>query len=534
MGKIIIKNISKSFQNRTILNNISFEIGDNFKIGLVGENGVGKSTLKQIITKEISYDEGSINYIPSNILIGIIDENLYNNNTFLSGGEATKKEILNIFHSNYDLFILDEPTNHLDLSGVQWLERLINSINKPMIIISHDRFFLDEVTNKTFVLSNNGIKTYEGNYSSYEKQLLMEKITNENLYNKQQQEIRALKENISQRKQWFNKAHKMAGTNDHLRALSKKHVSIMRSKEKKLEKLKENGVERIKDNSSIKLTLNNNNNSFKTAMRVENLSKSFDKKLLFKDGNFTINGGDKVGIIGNNGSGKTTLLNILLGEDKNYIGDVYLNPNMKISSLSQYLEVVNEEITILDYLLATNETENIIRLYLGSVFIKGDRVNTLIKNLSMGEKCRVIFTKIIIENPDLIILDEPTNYMDILSKESVSLLLKSYSGTVLVVSHDRHLISTVCNRILKIENNKIINFTGNQDEIIEFFTCNKTKNSKSKVNKDEILMLQCRLSQLSGLLDDPSLEKDAKLKYEIEFLNISRRISELRDRKYKK
>ncbi|WP_346920162.1 ABC-F family ATP-binding cassette domain-containing protein [Clostridium sp. UBA7339] len=533
MGKIIIKNISKSFQNRTILNNISFEIGDNFKIGLVGENGVGKSTLKQIITKEISYDEGSINYIPSNILIGIIDENLYNNNTFLSGGEATKKEILNIFHSNYDLFILDEPTNHLDLSGVQWLERLINSINKPMIIISHDRFFLDEVTNKTFVLSNNGIKTYEGNYSSYEKQLLMEKITNENLYNKQQQEIRALKENISQRKQWFNKAHKMAGTNDHLRALSKKHVSIMRSKEKKLEKLKENGVERIKDNSSIKLTLNNNN-SFKTAIRVENLSKSFDKKLLFKDGNFTINGGDKVGIIGNNGSGKTTLLNILLGEDKNYIGDVYLNPNMKISSLSQYLEVVNEEITILDYLLTTNETENIIRLYLGSVFIKGDRVNTLIKNLSMGEKCRVIFTKIIIENPDLIILDEPTNYMDILSKESVSLLLKSYSGTALVVSHDRHLISTVCNRILKIENNKIINFTGNHTEIIEFFTCNKTSNSKSKVNKDEILMLQCRLSQLSGLLDDPSLEKDAKLNYEKEFLNTSRRISELRDMKYKK
>ncbi|MEW8993587.1 ABC-F family ATP-binding cassette domain-containing protein [Clostridium sp.] len=533
MGKIIIKNISKSFQNRTILNNISFEIGDNSKIGLVGENGIGKSTLKQIITKKISYDEGSINYIPSDILIGIIDENLYNNNTFLSGGEATKKEILNIFHSNYDLFILDEPTNHLDISGVQWLERLINSINKPMIIISHDRFFLDEVTNKTFVLSNSGIKTYDGNYSSYEKQLCMEKITNENLYNKQQQEIKALKENIRQRKQWFNKAHKMAGTNDHLRAVSKKHVSIMRSKEKKLDKLKENEVERIKDNPSIKLMLHNNN-SFKTAIRVENLSKSFYKKLLFKDGNFTINGGDKVGIIGNNGSGKTTLLNILLGEDKNFIGDVYLNKNMKTSSLSQYLEVVNEEKTILEYLLSTNETENIIRLYLGSVFIKGDRVNTLIKNLSMGEKCRVIFTKIIIENPDLIILDEPTNYMDILSKESVSLLLKNFSGTVLVVSHDRYLISTVCNRILKIENNKIINFTGNQDEIIEFFTCNKSKSSKAKVSKDEILMLQCRLSQLSGLLDNDFLKVDTKLIYEEEFFDISRRISELRDRKYKK
>jgi len=277
-----------------------------------------------------------------------------------------------------------------------------------------------------------------------------------------------------------------------------------------------------------------NNNSFKTAIRVENLSKSFYKKLLFKDGNFTINGGDKVGIIGNNGSGKTTLLNILLGEDENFIGDVYLNKNMKMSSLSQYLEVVNEEKTILEYLLSTNETENIIRLYLGSVFIKGDRVNTLIKNLSMGEKCRVIFTKIIIENPDLIILDEPTNYMDILSKESVSLLLENFSGTVLVVSHDRYLISTVCNRILKIENNKIINFTGNQDEIIEFFTCNKSKSSKEKVSKDEILMLQCRLSQLSGLLDNDFLKVDTKLKYEEEFFDISRRISELRDRKYKK
>lgn len=207
---------------------------------------------------------------------------------------------------------------------------------------------------------------------------------------------------------------------------------------------------------------------------------------------------------------------------------------MKMSSLSQYLEVVNEEKTILEYLLSTNETENIIRLYLGSVFIKGDRVNTLIKNLSMGEKCRVIFTKIIIENPDLIILDEPTNYMDILSKESVSLLLKNFSGTVLVVSHDRYLISTVCNRILKIENNKIINFTGNQDKIIEFFTCNKSESSKAKVSKDEILMLQCRLSQLSGLLDNDFLKVDTKLKYEEEFFDISRRISQLRDRKYKK
>ncbi len=192
MDRIVVKNLSKSFQERTIFKNISFEISNNSKIGLVGENGVGKSTLKEIITRNIPYDEGSINYVPSNLIIGVIDENLYSNDSFLSGGEATKNEILKILHSNYDLFILDEPTNHLDLNGVQWLERLIKSINKPMIIISHDRFFLDEVTSKTFVLNKDGLETYEGNYSSYEKQLSIKKITNENSYHKQQQEIKAL------------------------------------------------------------------------------------------------------------------------------------------------------------------------------------------------------------------------------------------------------------------------------------------------------------------------------------------------------
>jgi ATP-binding cassette subfamily F protein 3 len=532
MDRIIVKNISKAFEGRIILRNISFEISDNSKIGLVGENGIGKSTLKKIVTQNMTYDEGFISYIPSNLIIGVIDENLYSNSTFLSGGEATKKEILKILHNNYDLFILDEPTNHLDLNGVQWLEKLIKSINKPMIIISHDRFFLDQVTDKTFVLSKEGLKTYKGNYSSYEKQLDLEKITNENLYHKQQQEIKALEENIRERKQWFNRAHKMAGTNDHLRALSKKHVSIMRSKKKKLSKIKENEVKRLKDNPSINLRLHNEN-SFKTAIRVENLSKSFDKKLLFKDVNFTINGGDKAGIIGDNGSGKTSLLNILLGIDKDFIGEIYLNKNMKIGSLSQYLDVIKEDQTILEYLLSTNESENVIRIYLGSVFIKGDRVNTLIRNLSMGEKCRVIFTKIILENPDLIILDEPTNYMDILSKERVSLLLKKFTGTVLVVSHDRYLISTVCNRVLKIEDNKIVNFVGDQDEIIEFFAYKNVKSNgdKLKENKDEVLILQCRLSQLSGLLDNELLEDNIKEEYEKEFLTICRRISEIGDKK---
>ncbi len=527
MDRVVVKNLSKSFQERTIFKNISFEISNNSKIGLVGENGVGKSTLKEIITRNIPYDEGSINYVPSNIIIGVIDENLYSNDNFLSGGEATKNEILKILHSNYDLFILDEPTNHLDLNGVQWLERLIKSINKPMIIISHDRFFLDKVTSKTFVLNKDGLETYEGNYSSYEKQLSIKKITNENSYHKQQQEIKALEENIRQRKQWFNKAHKMAGTNDYLRSLSKKHVSIMRSKEKRLSKIRENEVERIKDDSTINLILHNDN-TFKTAIRCENLSKSFDKKMLFKDVNFTINGGDKVGIIGNNGSGKTTLLNILLGEDKDFLGEAYINKNMKISSLSQYLEVIKEDETILDYLLSTNESENLIRLYLGSVFIRGDRVNALIKNLSMGEKCRVIFTKIILENPNLIILDEPTNYMDILSKERVGLLLKKFTGTVLIVSHDRYLISTVCNRILKIENNKILNFIGTQDEIIELFSSDsKGKSINSENAKDEILKLQCRISELSGMLD-MNLKADEKLKYEKEFIELSRRVNELK------
>lgn len=528
MAKIIVKNLSKAFKERTIFQNVSFEISDNNKIGLIGDNGIGKSTLKNILIKEQPYDEGSINYFPDNLLIGVIDENLYKSDEVLSGGEATKKAILKILHGNYDIFILDEPTNHLDLSGVQWLEKLINSINRPMIIISHDRFFLDQVTNKTYVLTENNLKQYNGNYSAYRDQVELEITTTDNLYNKQQREIKELEQNIRQRKEWFNKAHKAAGQNDHLRALSKKHVSIMRSKEKKLEKIKENQVKRIEESQSINLKLKESS-SFKTAVRVTNLSKAFDNKVLFTHGNFTISGGERVGIIGNNGTGKTTLINMILGKDEDYEGDIYINPNMKISNFSQCLEALPKDISIIEYLLETKAPEYTIRLYLGSVFIKGDRVYSKIGNLSMGEKCRVVFTRIILDNPDLIILDEPTNYMDIKSRERVEDLLQGFNGTVLVVSHDRKLITKVCRRVLKLDNKKIIDFSGDEEEITNFFNDNN-KNLKSdkdlKAKKDELLLMQCRLSELSGILNT-SLSEEDKTTYEKEFLLLSQEIRNL-------
>lgn len=528
MTKIIVKNLYKAFQERLILNNLSFEIGDNNKLGLVGENGIGKSTLKNILTGKITDFTGSLNFIPPNITLGIIDEDLSFASSHKSGGESTKTAIQRVLQGSYDFFILDEPTNHLDISGIQWLEKLIKSINKPMVIISHDRRFLDEVTNKTAVLSKDDIRIFQGNYSFYQSQIANEKAALLKKYSKQQQEIRSLEENIRQRKDWFNKAHKAAGQNDHLRALSKKHISVMKSKEKKLEKLKESEVRLSKEPRSINLKLNNNN-TFKTALRITNLCKSFGKKELLKDINFTIKAGDKVGIIGNNGVGKTTLLNLILNKDKNYSGNIYINESMKISSFSQSLNEMPLNLSILNYLKSTMETENNIRLILGSVLIKGERVNTSISSLSMGEKCRVAFAKIILENPDLIILDEPTNYMDILSRERIELLLESFIGTVIIVSHDRHLISSVCSRILLIQNKTIVDFEGSSDEIATFFTSMrdvKVKNSLKDISKDELLLLQCRLSELGGLLAGTNT-KEVKEEYEKEFLEISKKIRSL-------
>lgn len=518
MTELKVKNLIKSYNGSVLLKDISFTLSTKNKAGLIGDNGSGKSTIKNILTGSTDYDSGSIGFIPENILIGVIDENLFDKNNHKSGGEASKKALEKVLSGSYDLYIMDEPTNHLDLSGIAWLERKINSTNKPMIIISHDRFFLDKVTNKTIVLQNGKIKTYEGNYSSYKKQLYQEKITLDNLYFKQQREIKSLKENIAQRKQWFIKAHNAAGQNDRLRSLSKKHVSIMHSKEKRLEEINNNLVKRLDINPQINIKLTSHI-SFKTALRVADLSKSFDKHVIFKNAAFTISKGEKVGIIGDNSAGKTTLLNLILGKDASYTGSLYVNPNIKISSFSQFLADLPSNMSIAEYLQTTRQPESIIRLYLGGVQIKGDKIRTLLKDLSMGEKSRVLFVKIILEQPDLIILDEPTNYMDISSREKIGELLKNFDGTVIIVSHDRQLITDVCSRILEIKDHSIIDSPCDSS----FFNHNNDSDNSS----DNLLLLQCRQAELSGILDR-KLTPEERTEYEGEFLRVSRKILEIK------
>ncbi|MEW8956950.1 ATP-binding cassette domain-containing protein, partial [Clostridium sp.] len=279
---ITIKDLYKDYEGSMVFKNINCRLSDNDRVGLIGGNGVGKTTLCKIISDLEGYEEGSITYSPSNMKVlylntneninggltvykvlqgflrsshytseeetiktllykvGLKDDLLREEFKNLSGGEKTKVMLCRAYIMDFNILILDEPTNHLDMISISMLEKFINALKLPVILISHDRYFLDNTCNKIWYLTKSSLKEYRGNYSFYKNQLEHDIITSTKMYNKEEREITHLKSIIEDRKTWFHKAHKSAMKNDFLRSKSKKHVSILRSKEKQLKKLEEN------------------------------------------------------------------------------------------------------------------------------------------------------------------------------------------------------------------------------------------------------------------------------------------------------
>lgn len=499
MLKIRFNNIKKIYNGNIIFKNISGEVNNGDKVGLIGINGVGKSTLVKIVAGLENADTGNVKLSPETIRIGylsqVFDEDNYE---YLSGGEKTKKAFIKVLNGEYDFFILDEPTNHLDINGIKWLEKLINKINKPMIIISHDRFFLDNVANKIFEMGREGLDCFNGNYTQYRNQKEMKIKTLLQEHKKQQDQIESLEKMINERKQWFARAHKAAGVNDFQRAKSKKHVSVMKSKEKKLEKIKNNLVVVPKKDAVLNFKLINENVP-KINIKMVDVTKSYDGKVLFKNVRFMVHGGDKIAIIGNNGCGKSTIVKIMMGLEKPDSGEVYVHPNIRVGYFAQQFENLNVDNTVIDELLLTGEDVNNIRLLLGCLLFRGEDVYKKISVLSMGERSRVAFAKIVLQKPQVIILDEPTNYMDIVSREKIEEVLKLFKGTVIAVSHDRYFIKRFALRQFHITDKRLRIFEGKYEDYEKYLKNNPKVNSRYA--KDRILILECRLAYTAGKLD---------------------------------
>lgn len=575
MAFIQFNNVYKSFLDKQILKDVSFSINSSDRIGLIGLNGVGKSTIINIILSKEGINSGTV-FVDKNINIGYIsqvhhfsDENntvfeeldtvfselhkvyrkiekmnlelatnpklkdeldkLYNifnaNDGYsidyllnqvingldltnlkdslickLSGGEKTRVSLAKLLLQKPDLLILDEPTNHLDLASIEWLEEFLKKYNKAFLLVSHDRVFLDNVCNKIFEIENMKLHEYSGNFSSFmiQKEMILKGEIKE--YEKQQDRIKKLNEYIER-----NRAGRMA--------------KQARGKQKLLSHLL------VHDNPDytppkMKLKFEIKNTTSDSVLTLENVCKNFDNKTLLKDICLKVYKGERIGIIGKNGCGKSTLLKLIANKLPLDSGSIKIAQNAVMGYFDQNVDDLYPDNTILQEINTNiNYTQEYLRSMAASFLFKDEDVDKRIKDLSGGEKVRVSFIKLIQKHPNFLLLDEPTNHLDIYSIEILEQALSDFQGTLVVVSHNRHFLDSVCNTIYVLDENGLTKFKGNYNDYKESIK-KKTVIEKEKDTKNEYILQKeksKKISKLKRLISstEEELEKIGKRKSEI-------------------
>ena len=519
MIDISLNEIQKYYGANLVLENISFEIHSTDRLGIVGKNGCGKTTLFKIITGEESYDKGnlarrkgaSLGYLPQDtgifndfivkdllnegftelneikeridlllwdieenlelygeledryaklggyereealkrVILGLkIDENLLHKSFGeLSGGEKSRVVLGKTLLQNPNVLLLDEPTNHLDIHTVEWLEEFLREYEGSVVIISHDRYFLDRVTNKIVEIERGEAFSYLGNFSSFTKE--KEEIMQRQLeaYELQQKQIEKMEDAIRRFRHW--------GANSDNEAMFKKAKNM----EKRIERMEK--VELPKDDKKIRLNFQEEKKGNFRVLKVENLSKNFGDKTLYENISFEIVKGEKVALIGKNGTGKTTLIKQII---ENNNPQIRLGESVKIAYLDQICEFEDESLQVIEYFFReTDLKEEELRPALARYHFYGEDVFKKISGLSGGEKSRLKLMIMITKGFNFLILDEPTNHLDIGFKEVFEDTLKDFAGTVLFISHDRYFLNSVCERIIELHDGKLYDYSGNYD-----------------------------------------------------------------------
>lgn len=383
--------------------------------------------------------------------LGFSEEDFEKQVDTLSGGQKTRVALGKLLLSSPDIILLDEPTNHLDLNSIAWLETYLLNYRGTVIIVAHDRYFLNKVVTKVIEIDQGHVMTFLGNYSAYAEKKKQLRETQLKAYLNQQQEIKHQQEVIAKLRS-FNR---------------EKSIRRAESREKMLDKM--DLLEKpMEQDTEIKLTLEPKITSGNDVLTVEHLSKSYDQ-VLFQDLNFQIYRGERVAIIGDNGTGKTTLLKIINELTDADTGKITLGSKVHIGYYDQEHQILHPEKTLVEELSDAypNLTNTEIRNILAAFLFTGDDVFKRIKDLSGGERGRVSLAKLMLSKANFLILDEPTNHLDIVSKEILESALIRYTGTVMYVSHDRYFINQTATRILDLKNQTLVNYIGNYDYYLE-------------------------------------------------------------------
>ena len=526
------KDISKEYGDKVILKNINLDLKLGEKVGIVGENGAGKTTLVNIITGNSVATSGEVIWYKEGIKVGYMKQatDYTNLQSSLSGGERTKALLKSIIYGDFNLLILDEPTNHLDYEGVSWLIKKVNEFKGTIIIISHDRYFLDKTVNKIIEIEDKAVKNYNGNYTAYRDKKKKNFQDQMHSYIEQEKVKEKINNQIAELKKWSNKAHKEAGkkaieTGNKVggkqfnRAKAKKMDAQVKSKIKRLQKLQVEGVDKPKEEGYIVFNGTSAGKIGSVVLEAKDISKAYDNKVLFNKSSFYIKQGEKVGVYGPNGCGKTTLIKAILGQEE-IEGEINISSSRKIGYISQDILDINEEISIIEAFKINSRKElGKLRSDLALIGFDAESLNKKIKYLSLGERMKIKLLLLIRESYEVLILDEPTNHIDLHVREQLESVLEKYNGTIILVTHDRYMMEKICDKLLVFDNKEIKRYEYNFSEYLEKISEKKEK----KINRaEENLIIDnritCIISELSITNKDSVRYKELEKQYN-ELLN---------------
>ncbi len=481
--------------------------------------------------------------------LGFAEEDFTLNVNTLSGGQKTRVALGRLLLSKPDIILLDEPTNHLDMESISWLENYLLNYSGAVLIVAHDRYFLDKIVSKIIELDNGNATVFSGNYTDYASKKAILRNMQLKEYLNQQREIKHQEEVITKLKQ-FNR---------------EKSIKRAESREKMLNKMEFVDKPEI-SNDKMDIKLEPNVISGNDVLTVDNLTKGFDGTVLFDNICFQIKRGERVALIGSNGTGKTTILKLINGIIPADSGSIYLGAKVNIGYYDQEHHVLDPDKTIFDEIRDAypdlNNTQ--IRNTLAAFLFTNEDVFKYIKDLSGGERGRVSLAKLMLSNANFLILDEPTNHLDITSKEILENALNSYTGTVLFVSHDRYFINSTATRIIELANKTVVNYIGNYDYYLEKkdilgakpITNNTSKSSSSAISKlnwqeekvkqaqqkkikneikrteERMALIEAEIEELDNMYADPAISSDTAKLMEIHTRKeaLSKELDELYDK----
>ena len=552
MPALSVRNLTMTFIERNLFTDVSFDIENNDKVGFIGANGVGKTTLFKILNGEISPTSGTVTF-EKNTRVGYMEQHACNNPRIdvynellsvfdflddmekeisavtndidnkngdlnelverqthliesfenlggltyksrtrsallglgfkesdftmpvgsLSGGQRSKLCLAKLLLSQSNMLLLDEPTNHLDIGSVNWLEGFLRDFKGAMIIISHDRYFLDKVTNKTIELEHNRTMCYKGAYSEF---IEKKKAYNESLKNKYENDIKEIKRIegiVEQQKRWGREHNFITAA----------------SKQKEADRIKAQLVAPDSELETMHMHFEPKCESGKDVLICRGLAKSFGEKHLFKNVDIHIRKGERVFILGANGCGKTTLFKILTGKCPQNSGEYDYGANVQVGYFDQMQQNLDLSKTAIDEVWDAfpNMTQTEVRCAMASFLFKGEEVFKPLSKMSGGERARISLLKLMLKGGNFLLLDEPTNHLDSSSREELENTLKEYGGTLLIISHDRYFINKLADRVLVMTPEGVTEYLGNYDYYLERTKSEigENKAEKATVNKEK-------------------------------------------------